>query len=54
MLSVKLNPLILSVNLISLIVNDISSIYHPEVEINVDFELLSPWLLRFICRRHLI
>jgi hypothetical protein len=41
MLPVQLDPLLLRIHLVSLVINKVAPVNHPEVEINIDLELLS-------------
>ena len=43
----ELDPLVLRVNLVPLVVDKVASVDHPEVEVDVDLELLAPGLLGF-------
>lgn len=54
MLTVQFDPLFLSVDLVPLVVDKVSAVYHPEVKVDVDLELLAPGLLRFVRIRHLV
>ena len=48
MLSEQFDSLLLNVNLISLIVDKVTSVNHPEVEIDIDLKLLSLGLRSFL------
>ena len=47
MLTEQFDPLVLSIYLVPLIIDDIPSVYHPEVKVNVNLEFLATGLLRF-------